>query len=65
MIAVLRVIWFFELRLCLVCVIDFYCPVDIVNEIMPSGSGVDSSWDCWCVDQVLFETLINRLLLSG
>ena len=29
-----------------------------------SCSGVDSSWDCCVVDCVLFETLINRLLVS-
>ena len=27
----------------------------IVNEIAPSGSGVDSSLDCSCVDYVLFD----------
>ena len=37
--------------------IDFYCLVDIANEITPSGSGVDSSQDCNRVDCVLFDTL--------
>jgi len=25
---------------------DCYCPIDIVNKIAPSGSGVGSSRDC-------------------
>ena len=36
----------------------------IVYEIMPSGSGVDSSWDCSHVDCVLVEALLNQLLVS-
>ena len=36
----------------------------IADEIMPSGSGVESSWDFSRVDCVLFETLIHRLLVS-
>ena len=42
------------------CLKDCYCPVDIANEIAPSGSGVDSLGDCSHVDHVLFE--ITRLL---
>ena len=34
------------------------------NEIVPSDCGVESSRDCSCVDPVLFETLINYLLVS-
>ena len=30
----------------------------IANKIAPSGSGVDSSQDCSCVDPVLAEALI-------
>ena len=45
--------------------IDHYCLVDIANKIAPGGSGIDSSRYCSCVDSVLFETLINKLLFSG
>ena len=41
--------------------IDPHCPVD---EIAPNVSGAGSSRDCSHVDCVLFETLINRSLLS-
>ena len=44
--------------------IDRYCPID-ANEITTSGSGVPSSQDCSHVDHVLFNTLINRSLLSS
>ena len=27
----------------------------IANETVPSGSGVNSSWDCSCVDRVLVD----------
>jgi len=33
------------------------------NKITQSGSGVDCSWDCSRVDCVLFEALINLLLV--
>ena len=44
--------------------IDRYCPID-ANEITTTGSGVASSQDCNRVDHVLFNTLINRSLLSS
>ena len=43
---------------------DCYCPLEKANMIAPSGSGVDSTHDCSRSDRVLFETLINRLLVS-
>ena len=33
--------------------------------IAPSGSVIDSSLDCSCVDIILVEALINSLLMSG
>ena len=45
--------------------INCYCQVDIAIEIVPGGSGIDSSRDCSHMDSVLFKTLINSLLLSG
>ena len=43
---------------------DCYCLVDIASKIAPIGSGVVSLRNCSRVDCVLFETLINRLLVS-
>ena len=39
--------------------INCYCQVDIAIEIVPGGSGIDSSRDCSHADRILFETLIN------
>ena len=36
----------------------------IANKISPSGSGIDSLCQSRCVDCVLVETLLNKLLVS-
>ena len=34
----------------------------IANEIAPSGSGVDGSWECSRVDCVLFDLYSGRVV---
>ena len=34
----------------------------IANKIAPSGSGVDSSWDCSRVDHILFDIHSGRIV---